>query len=159
MKKINIRKMLSHKKNYEKKKYCKNLEQKKIWKKYEENPELNRKYQHKYEENPEPERKYKKNKYEKNPEPKKESRKKMHKKQKSLNKVGKFCQKIKQDPYFIYTVCHQCLCKCSVRLFEYEKYPILTADLHCPVRSFDEKNLYMRSSLEMKCRVKQSSIK
>ena len=45
---------------------------------------------------------------------------------------------IRQDPYFICTVCHQCLYKCSVRLFEHEKYHILNAELYCPVRSFDE---------------------
>ena len=37
-------------------------------------------------------------------------------------------------------MCHQYLYKCSVRLFEYEKYHILTAELYCLVRSFDEKN-------------------
>ena len=55
-----------------------------------------------------------------------------------LNKVENICQQIKQGPCFICTVCHWCLYKCIVRLFEHEKY-ILTAELYCPVRSFDEK--------------------
>ena len=64
----------------------------------------------------------------------------MYKKNKiCLNKVEKFCQQIKQGPYFICTVYHQCLYKPSVRLFEHEKYHILTAELYCPVRPFDEK--------------------
>ena len=63
----------------------------------------------------------------------------MHKKKKCLNKVEKICQQIRQGPYFICTVCHRCLYKRSVRLFEHEKYNILTAELHRPVRSFDEK--------------------
>ena len=58
---------------------------------------------------------------------------------KCLNKIEKFCQRIRQGHHFICTVCHRCLYKCSVRLFEYEKYHILTAELFCPFRSFDEK--------------------
>ena len=65
-------------------------------------------------------------KYEKNPGPKTENRKRMHK---WLNKVEKFCQQIRQGPYFICTACHRCLYKGSVRLFEHEKYHILTAQL------------------------------
>ena len=68
--------------------------------------------------------------------------KKMHKNNKKcLSKIEKFCQKIRQGPYFICTVCHwyQRLYKHSVRLFEHEKYHIPTAELYCPVRSFDEK--------------------
>ena len=82
-------------------------------KKKEENPETKREYENnKCEENPEPERVYQKNKFEKNPEPKKESRKKMHKKNKKfLSKVEKFCQQIRQGPYFICTLCHRCLYK------------------------------------------------
>ena len=34
---------------------------------------------------------------------------------------------------------HRSLYQRSVRLFKYEKYHILTADLHHPVKSFDEK--------------------
>ena len=64
----------------------------------------------------------------------------MHKKNKKwLNEVEKFCQQIRQGPYFICTVRHWCLYKCRVRLFEHEKYHVLTAQLHCLVRSFDEK--------------------
>ena len=82
----------------------------------------------------------KKNKYENNPKPKTENRKKMHKKNKQcFNKVEKFFQQIRQCPYFICRVCHWCLYKCNVRLFEHEKYQIITAELYCPVRSFDEK--------------------
>ena len=83
-------------------------------------------------------REYEKNKYDKNPEPEKENRKKMHKRNKKcLSKVEKFCQQIKQGPHFICTVCHQCLYKHSVRLFEHEKYHIPTSELYCPVRTFD----------------------
>ena len=72
----------------------------------------------------------KRNKYEKNPEPKKENHKRMNKKNKKcLNKVEKFCQQIRQVPYFVCTLCHRCLYKRSVRLFEHEKYNILTAEL------------------------------
>ena len=71
---------------------------------------------------------------------KKENRNKIHKKNKKcLNKVETFCQQIRQGPYFICTVCHRCLYKRSVRLFEHEKYHSLTAELYCPVRSFVEK--------------------
>ena len=53
----------------------------------------------------------------------------MHKKNKNcLNEVAKFCQQIRQDRYFIWTVCHWCLYKQSVRLFEHEKYHILNAE-------------------------------
>ena len=50
-----------------------------------------------------------------------------------------FCQQIRQGTYFICAVCHQCLYKRSVRLFEHEKYHILTAKCYRPVRSFVEK--------------------
>ena len=84
----------------------------------------------------------------------------MHKKNKKcLNKVEKFCQQTRQGPHFICTVCHPCLYKHSVRLFEHEKY-ILTAELYCPVRSFIKKLIYVthviNTFLEMKCHVKQS---
>ena len=104
----NIRKILNKKNKLKKKNY-------------QENPKPKEEYEkHKYEENPEPKRKYEKNEYEKNPKPKKENRKKMHKKNKKcLNKVEKFCQQIRQDPYFICTLCHRCLYKRSVRLFEH----------------------------------------
>ena len=54
-------------------------------------------------------------------------------------------------------MCHQCLYKQIVRLFQLEKYNVLTAELHCPVRSFDEK-IYIRDTcinifLEMPCQV------
>ena len=62
-----------------------------------------------------------------------------HKKNKKcLNKIKTFCQQIRQDHYFICAVCHRCLYKSSVRLFEHEKY-ILTVEFYSPVRSFDEK--------------------
>ena len=53
--------------------------------------------------------------------------------------MKRFCQQIRQGPYFICTVCHRCLYKRSIRFFENEKYRILTAELYCPVRSFNEK--------------------
>ena len=58
---------------------------------------------------------------------------------KCLNEVAKFSQQIRQDPYFICIRCHRCLHKRSARLFEYEKYHILTAELYCLVRSIDGK--------------------
>ena len=64
----------------------------------------------------------------------------MHKTSKiCLNKVEKFCQQIRHSPYFICKVCHWCLYKHSARLFDHEKYHILTAELYRLVRSFDEK--------------------
>ena len=36
-------------------------------------------------------------------------------------------------------MCRRCLYKRSVRLFEHEKYNILTAEMYRSVRSFDEK--------------------
>ena len=61
------------------------------------------------------------------------------KRKKCLNKVKTFCQQIRQGPYFICAVSHRYLYKRSVRLFEHKKYHILTAELYCAVRSFDEK--------------------
>ena len=53
----------------------------------------------------------------------------MHKKNKKyLNNVEKFYL----DPSFIYTVCHQCLYRHSIRLFEHKKYHIRTTQLHQP---------------------------
>ena len=103
--------------------------------KYEENPETKREYEkRKYEENPKLKRDYEKNKYEKNPKTKKENRKKMHKINKNrLKKLEIFSQQIKQGCYSTCKVCHWCLYKRSVRLFEHKKYPILTAELYCPV--------------------------
>ena len=59
------------------------------------------------------------------------------KNKKRLNKVEKFCQQIRKGLYFICTVCHRCLYRRSIKLFEHEKYHILTAELFCSVRSFD----------------------
>ena len=90
---------------------------------------------------------------------------------KQKNKIVKRCikrtksiyQQIKQGPYFICVVCRQCLYKRSVRLFEQEKYYILIAEFYLPLRSFDEKIIYVihviNTFLEMKCHVKQSSVK
>ena len=105
---------------------------------YWENPEQKREYEkHKYEENPKLKRKHEKNRYDKNPETKKENRKKMYKKNRKFsNNLEHFCQQIRQGPYFIRTLSHRRLYKCSIRLFE--QY-ILTGELHCLVRSFYEK--------------------
>ena len=66
---------------------------------------------------------------------KKQNRKKIHKKNKKcLNKFEKFCQQIRQGFYFICTEYHRCLYKRSVRLFEHEKYNILTLLQNCIVR-------------------------
>ena len=61
------------------------------------------------------------------------------KNKKCLNKVKRFCQQTKQGPYLIFTVCHWYFYERSARLFEQEEYHILTSELFCPVRSFDEK--------------------
>ena len=60
-------------------------------------------------------------------------------------------------------MCHWCLYKRSVRLFENEKYHVVTAELHCLLRSFDKKSIRMvhalNTFLDMRRRVKQPSIK
>ena len=75
---------------------------------------------------------------------------------KCLNKVKKFCQETKQGPYFICRVCHW-------YFFEQEEYHILTSELFCPVRSFDEKiyicDIYHKHLSRHKCHIKQSLIK
>ena len=84
------------------------------------------------------------------------------KKKKCLNKAEKFCQEIIQGLYFICTVCHWCFHKRSVRLLEHEKYHIRTTELYCLVRLFDERTYIcnvINALLEIKCHVKQSSIK
>ena len=114
MKKAKMRKILNQKENMKKVKMRKILNQKRNIKKTNMRKILNRK-----------------NKV----------AKKMYKKSKKcLSKVEKFCQQIRQGPYFIFTVCHWCLYKRSVRLFEHQKYNILTAELDPLVRSFDEKH-------------------
>ena len=75
----------------------------------------------------------KKNKYKKNLGPKKENRKKIHKKNKQcLNNVRMFCQQIRQGHYYIFTVCHRCLYKPSVRISEHENIIFLLQN--CIVR-------------------------
>ena len=75
---------------------------------------------------------------------------------KCLNKVKKFFQETKQGPYFICRVCHW-------YFFEQEEYHILTSELFCPVRSFDEKiyicDIYHKHLSRHKCHIKQSLIK
>ena len=72
----------------------------------------------------------------------------MHKKNKKcLNKVERFYQQIRKDPYFICTVCHRCLCKARVRLFKDEKY-ILTAELHRSVGSFPCNTVFQKMSVD-----------
>ena len=122
-----MRKILNIKKFIKKKKYQENCKPKK---EYEKN---------KYQENAKPKRESEEKECEKNPEPKKENRKSIHKKKKCLNKVKFFCQQIRQDPYATCTMCHRCLYKRSVRLFEHEKYNILITEIYRSVRSFDEK--------------------
>ena len=61
----------------------------------------------------------------------------MYKKnRKCLNNLEHFRQQIRQGSYFIRTLSHRRLYKCSIRLFE--QY-ILTGEQHCLVRSFYEK--------------------
>ena len=57
---------------------------------------------------------------------------------KRYDKVENFLQQLKQQPYYICTICHRSLYQHCVRLFKHEKYDILTADLYNPVKSFDE---------------------
>ena len=47
-------------------------------------------------------------------------------------------QQVKQSPFFIYTICHRSLYQHILKLFTYEKYDILTAELYHGVKSFDE---------------------
>ena len=55
---------------------------------------------------------------------------KMSRKWKNCVKVQNFLQQVKQGLYYICIIYH---------LFKHEKYPILTAELYHPVKSFDEK--------------------
>ena len=57
--------------------------------------------------------------------------KEMHKKNKKyFDKVEKNCQQIRQDPNCNCVVFHRFFYKHRVRLFEHEKYDILTSDLY-----------------------------
>ena len=70
----------------------------------------------------------------------------MHKKNKKwLNKFEPFCQQIRRSLYFICIVCQWCFYKCTASSFEHEKYHILTIELYCPVRAFEE-NIYICNS-------------
>lgn len=53
---------------------------------------------------------------------------------KSLNKVKKFCQQIRQGPYFICIVSHWCLLSTMSDYFNMRNQ-IFTAELYCPERS------------------------
>ena len=70
---------------------------------------------------------------------KKKTKKKKKKKKKSCGNVENFPQQVKQGIYYICTICHGSLHQLSVRLFNYEKYNILIAELNNPVKPFDEK--------------------
>ena len=58
---------------------------------------------------------------------------------KNCGKVENFLQQAKQGPFYICTIRHRSLYQRSVRLFNYEKYDILTAELYNGVKSFDKK--------------------
>ena len=73
--------------------------------------------------------------YPQNPEIKREYQKEGTKK-KVCEKVENFLLELKQEPYYICSLCHQIL---STKFFQHEKYHILIAELCHPVRSFDEK--------------------
>ena len=82
--------------------------------------------------------------------------------QKFLSKVEKFCQQIRQDPYFICTLCHRCLYKRT----DYLNMKSIIFLLQNSIARWDDlmKNLiYMTHVIntfpETKCHVKQSSIK
>ena len=78
--------------------------------------------------------------YQENPEILRESQKRRYQeKMKGCGSVQNFLQHVKQGPYYICTICHQSLYRCSVRLFKYEKYQILCAELYHPMKTFDEK--------------------
>ena len=66
-------------------------------------------------------------------------RQKKKKKKKICGNVENFPQQVKQGLYYICTICHGSLHQLSVRLFNYEKYNILIAELNNPVKPFDEK--------------------
>lgn len=51
--------------------------------------------------------------------------------------VKNFLQHVKQGSYYICTISHRSLYQRGVRLFKYEKYHMLTANLY-PMKSFDE---------------------
>ena len=53
--------------------------------------------------------------------------------------VENFLQQVKQSPFCICTICHRSLYQCNVRIFNNEKYIIHIAELHHPVKLFDEK--------------------
>ena len=111
MKKRNIRKIVNQKENMKKINMRKILKQKKkIAKKM-----------HK-----------KNNSEEQNPETKKKSQKRCIKR---TIKVRKFCHQIRQGSYFICTV----LYRRTVKLIEHENRYVLTAELYCLVRSFNQK--------------------
>ena len=48
-------------------------------------------------------------------------------------------KQIKQEASYICTICHQRLYQQSIKLFEHEKYPIVTAEMYHLMKSFDEK--------------------
>ena len=59
-------------------------------------------------------------------------------KKKAFNKVQQSHQRIRQGPYYICILCHRCLYRHSVRIFNDQKY-ILTSELHDPVSFFNGK--------------------
>ena len=64
---------------------------------------------------------------------------KCQKNKKHCGKVENFLQQVKQGPFHICTVCHRSLYQRGVRLFNYEKYDVITAELYHGVKLFDEK--------------------
>ena len=55
------------------------------------------------------------------------------------DKADHFLQQSKQGPYYIYRTCHHNSYQWSFRLFQHEKYHIVTMELYHPVKSSDEK--------------------
>ena len=126
------------KKEYQKSRYSKNCKSKLEYQKnkYNENSELRKEYERsQYWENPELKREYKKSQYKKNAK----TRKDKTKKKISGKGVEKFCQQIKQGPYYICTECQRSLYKRSVKVFRQEKYTIMTEKCRSFVNSFDGK--------------------
>ena len=77
--------------------------------------------------------------YQENTEIPREYKKEIPRKDERMWQGSECSAEVKQGPYFICAICHQSLYQCSVRLFMYEKYLILRAELHHPVKSFNEK--------------------
>ena len=110
---------------------------------YEATPEIQSECRKtRYQENSVIRREYQKIGYQESPDIHKKYRKERHlnyQENKRCDKAENLLQQVKQEPHYIFKICHRILYQCSIRLFKHEKYHILIADLYHPVKSFDEK--------------------